>query len=121
MEKDYQKLKEHCNKKLLTKNKKTLKTYSTILEVIKENEYSIIDILISKLQVYNYKIIINNNNIGNFHNIDIYRFVPANIKLKFFNKDYFVKKHIRHYCLMLPEEKHKLIDILEKLLKEVED
>lgn len=72
-----------------------------------------IDKLISKLQIYGYRIIINNHNIGDYHNIYVQRYMP--IDIIFFNDTYELRD-IDYYVLRLPEECDLLEEELETLL-----
>jgi len=72
-----------------------------------------IDKLISKLQVYNYRIRINNYNIGSIHNIMINQF-------KHIKGTQYLLKFVASYELDLPKEIGKLLDVLNDLLIEAE-
>lgn len=76
-----------------------------------------IDTLIAKLQVYGYKIRINNHNIGDIHNIYIDRYIPRNIM---FLPNAFQLKRINHYTYRLPSEGKYLLKKLTELLEEAD-
>lgn len=69
-----------------------------------------VDKLIAKLQVHNYRIRINNYNIGTLHNIYAERFIPNQ------KEPYFYLSHVGSWVLDLPKEMDGLIDILQGLL-----
>ena len=69
--------------------------------------------LISKLQIYGYRIIINNHNIGDYHNIYVQRYMPIDI---IFFSDTYELRDVDYYVLRLPEECNLLVEELETLL-----
>jgi hypothetical protein len=77
------------------------------------------------LQVYNYRIIINNHNIGDYHNIYIYRFIPNKLSKSlssWFGMESFYKRElIRTLNLRLPSQYNYLLKILKQLLKNAEE
>lgn len=76
-----------------------------------------IDTLLAMLQVYRYRITINNNNIGSIHNIDIRRYVTKKVLWW----ELYEEKRIDYWTIDLPRNCDILIERLEKLLKEAED
>lgn len=79
----------------------------------------IVDTWISKLQALNYQVIINNNNIGNIHNVTIYKCKGVKLnkaqqliigKKNLFEREVFLKKEY-----ILPLHFTQLIDVLRKL------
>jgi hypothetical protein len=72
------------------------------------------DSIIGQLQVYGIKIIINNDCIGDFHNIEIYRYIN---KTSFFLKtDYYILKLEESYIMRLPSDGKRLLEKLERAL-----
>lgn len=73
-----------------------------------------IDYLISNLQVYGYQIRINNDNLANIHNIDIFQFQKIE---KGFHKGKYKRENIRFLTFALPEEGEQLLTVFKEMLK----
>jgi hypothetical protein len=76
-----------------------------------------IDTLISKLQAYGYRIIINKHNLGSLRNVGIYRYNRIS-NPGLFNKDVYKLDSIDKIVLDFPKEYDILIEKLSKILME---
>jgi TPP-dependent 2-oxoacid decarboxylase len=72
-----------------------------------------IDSLISQLQVFGYDIRINNHNLGDYHNIMIWKYVPF---IKLFGHTYYRRKYINGDSFRFPSEKDKFVNMLKSEL-----
>lgn len=79
-----------------------------------------IDGYISRLQVYDYVVRINNHNIGDVHNITVFKFVKIpKAWYKFWqSEDIYIKTMVMSESLRIPSELFKLYAKFEVLLHE---
>lgn len=93
------------------KNNKIKEFWLSLEQTIEKRPMDRIDTLIAKLQAQGYKITISNYDIGDIHNLFIYKAFPTE-KYKTYRIEL-----IERYKLSLPSGFTKMIEILEDLLK----